>query len=268
MADFALCDGVGATGAGVTLATTIPFILGGGGNNVYGSWVQLTAATPFEVQGMWVYYLASGDQFNNIVDIGIGAPASEVVVVQALSAPNINGVTFQAYLPILLPSGVRVAARQQSSGGAQTIDIAVAFVGTGFANSRLFGSNVLYGYTPASTTFVTVDPGGSANTKGSWAQITASTTAPASMIDLEIGPPANTGAANYAIDVAVGGSGSEKVILSNLFLRATNSSRPDQSIMGPFPVNIPTGTRLSARCQSTTSGGGTRALTLGLRTWG
>ena len=65
----------------------------------------------------------------------------------------------------------------------------------------------------------TIDAGGTANTKGSYTQMVASTSrdycALAWCMDSLNVTPANT--ANFLVDVAIGGAGSEQVIVSNLF---------------------------------------------------
>jgi hypothetical protein len=52
------------------------------------------------------------------------------------------------------------------------------------------------------------------------------------------------------MDVAIGASGSEKIILPNLFMTThTTSDEIAPSVFGPYSVYIPSGTRLAVRAQ-------------------
>lgn len=78
--------------------------------------------------------------------------------------------------------------------------------------------------------------------------IIASTTTDASGIFIAI--PTQTGAAaRYFVDVAVGAAGFETVIIPNLYLAYPAAARAGQEVF--FPITIPSGTRISARIQST-----------------
>lgn len=100
----------------------------------------------------------------------------------------------------------------------------------------------------ANTTAVTVT-GGAANTKGaSWLEIVASTAFAASWVGVfAFGPSAS---ADYLIDIAVGGAGSEVVLIANLQVstKATESAR-----FFLLPLKVPSDSRLSCKIQSTTA---------------
>ncbi len=98
----------------------------------------------------------------------------------------------------------------------------------------------------------TVSAPGTANTKSSWVQLTAATTADADMIEITIG---NTGAvatqAN-AVDIGIGAGGSEIVVFNNLM--GTVQGQFTRSVASYiFPCSIPKGTRIAARSQSQTA---------------
>lgn len=97
---------------------------------------------------------------------------------------------------------------------------------------------------------------GGANTKGSWVQLVASTAndANAVMVNTRKG----SAAADFLVDIGIGGSGSEAVIIPNLRadVGTGNLFRSSPSI---WPVGIPRGTRVAARCQSTTAAATLRA---------
>src|SRR6266566_2064348 len=88
---------------------------------------------------------------------------------------------------------------------------------------------------------------GTANTKGSYAQLIASSSADAvfALITMQYSPAANPNA--VAVDIAVGGAGSETVVVPNLLMEGITSSGNWQILI---PLHIPAGTRIAARCQS------------------
>lgn len=97
---------------------------------------------------------------------------------------------------------------------------------------------------------------GTAHTKTSWTEMIASTTYDAYGITVAIShtPTASTNIRRL-VDVGIGGSGSEVVLLPNL--NAGNvglwNSAAAEPVMYHFPIFIPAGTRLSARHQSSST---------------
>lgn len=102
-----------------------------------------------------------------------------------------------------------------------------------------FGTNT--GGTNQSGTAVTSSA--SANTKGSYTQLMASTSFDAAAIMLDINT--NFGDTNYLLDIAVGAAASEQIIIPNLALGFNLGL--SNSVL--FPVAIPAGSRIAARCQ-------------------
>lgn len=93
----------------------------------------------------------------------------------------------------------------------------------------------------------------SVNTKGSYAQLISSTDYDSYGFFLI---PANATDPNVAttmlFDIAVGGSGSEVVVLSNIML-TTGTNNSNGQVTALIPIFIPKGTRIAARCQSVIS---------------
>ncbi|KKK94143.1 hypothetical protein LCGC14_2685790 [marine sediment metagenome] len=111
---------------------------------------------------------------------------------------------------------------------------------------------------------VTADSGGtgitsnaSANTKGLYTQLIASTAFQATAIMVQHGASA-TGA-SFLIDISIGAADSEQVIISNLFRLAKN----DYMLAPIFPISTPAGSRIAARCQDDI-GSGTLDLSISL----
>lgn len=102
-----------------------------------------------------------------------------------------------------------------------------------------------------------VTSSGSANTKGSWTQLVAAANVTGPVIGISVSIANNLTSATAVrsfLDIGVGGSGSEQVLISNLaFIGPSNA--PNQPGPAEFfiPVRIPTGTRISARHASTST---------------
>lgn len=120
------------------------------------------------------------------------------------------------------------------SGGFQISD--------GVCNGTSYGVS-------GSTVGTQVAAGATANTKGAWVQLTASSSVDACFIDVEISADnvVDVNINNIAIDIGVGSAGNEVVIISNLhcytFFGHCN-------IRYTFPVAIQAGVRIAARAQA------------------
>lgn len=105
--------------------------------------------------------------------------------------------------------------------------------------------------------FSAVASRGAANAKGSYVQLTASTNFPYTSVTLQ-GSPTGGGGQTYLIDVAVGGAGSEQVIVPNVLLDSARGANMN-GICIELPIAVPAGSRLAARVQEV-SGAGTRTV--------
>lgn len=106
---------------------------------------------------------------------------------------------------------------------------------------------------------VSVAANTSAHTKGSWTELIASTTSNSPCLYIRVYGVA-TGGSNTAtlIDFATGASGSETAIVSNLAVGGASGATADAlGIYITIPIQIASGTRISARIQSIVTGGKT-----------
>ena len=97
-----------------------------------------------------------------------------------------------------------------------------------------------------------MDPGATANTKGSYAEITSSTSYDTRMLLIAFGGQGNLIRTNcrWLVDIATGSAGSETVIIADLAVGSHNiGDNVLPAYIGPIPVHIPAGTRIAARCQ-------------------
>jgi hypothetical protein len=111
-----------------------------------------------------------------------------------------------------------------------------------------------YGVDTGTSLAVDVAAHASANTKGSYVEIASSTAFAAQGIIVSIGKT-NT-SARFLLDIAIGASSSEQVIIPNLIARAENAVQVTGQLF--FPIAIPAGSRISARCQSSPGGAAIR----------
>ena len=97
-----------------------------------------------------------------------------------------------------------------------------------------------------------LNAGSPAHTKGVWSQLIASTPWDSSWMMVEAGEGDTEG---NLIDIGIGADGFEQVIIPNI-LAARGAFFRQNMHYTYWPISIPVGTRISARNQSTASGGG------------
>jgi hypothetical protein len=110
----------------------------------------------------------------------------------------------------------------------------------------------------ASSILVSITASGTANTKGSYTQLIASTSFDASGFLLAL--RASTVSRTYLLDIAVGAAASEQVVLPNILVSVgTGSALPTDLVY--LPMAVKAGQRIAARCQSATA---SAAMTVGV----
>lgn len=96
----------------------------------------------------------------------------------------------------------------------------------------------------------TLTASGTTNAKGSYVQLVASSSTDTDWMMVSINPQGGN-LNSVAVDIAIGASGSESVLVNNL-IAVTKNTQPITPVY-MFPCSIPAGTRISARCQSSLS---------------
>ena len=107
------------------------------------------------------------------------------------------------------------------------------------------------GASAATSSGTTVTASGTANAKGTWVELDASTAADACWITVLVGPNGFTG--RFLVDVGLGAGGAEAVLLPDLHFDGNATGNHPAAYR--FPVAIPAGSRVSARCQCSTASG-------------
>ena len=236
-----------ANSAGITLTANIT------PNTENTGFTELIASTGFDADGFYLNIIKAGTSADYLLDIAIGAASSEVEIVTDLLFSGSTAVTgWRVPIPVPILAGSRVSARVRSSDASATCVVSVHLENGGFFKKGSLGRSTTYGQATADSGGTGIDPGGTANTKPSgWTQITASTTDDIKYMIVCIGTRNNAAMADAAalVDIGVGASSSEVALLENIPV----ASGTAYDVWGPglhfFEVNVPSGTRLSARCQ-------------------
>ena len=149
-----------------------------------GNWTQLIANTGARSLGILIALdntAVAATATNMLLDIGIGAAASETVLIPDLAAgfilnENASNTFAAYYFPIFIPSGVRLSARCQALIASDTVSCRIHLFqrpqGAGWVGTRV----TAYGVTSASSLGTAVTHGN--NAYGTAAVISASTTNP------------------------------------------------------------------------------------------
>jgi len=109
-----------------------------------------------------------------------------------------------------------------------------------------------YGAVTADSGGTGVDPGGSANTKGAWSELTAATSFDIGALLVVVGTRANSAvdaSHEQLLDIGVGAASSEVVVLPDMALRASAVTDLYQPEFGFYFVDIDAGSRIAARSE-------------------
>jgi hypothetical protein len=208
--------------------------------------------------------IVSGSNTNNInslFDISTGAGGAEVDVIPNLpvthqGASSANQTRGQWTIPLAIASSTRLASRMQATTGASTLEIAVELMGASNASPGIT-SFTTSGISTGTSLGTSIDPGGTADTKGSYAQIVASTAAVYQWIGALVHNVGSTSpiGARWAMDVSTGAGGSEVVLIADLRLLQVSTSFGSLPAMWGFLTYIAASTRIAIRasCSSNTA---------------
>ena len=223
--------------------------------NTKGAWAELSAAAPFEVYGIYLsMHPSSADVNAHLVDIGVGAAGSEVVLVSNIAEQQVAVYVGNPMLiPVRIAAGQRISMRTQSNAGSAIIRATITLLSQSMLSGACESRCTTYGAVTASSAATSVDPGGTADTRV-YTQLVASTTNPIHKLIIDLTDLNNTTRTTclWLISVAVGASGSEVVILPEMYVgTGTTGDYIVPSTLGPFDVNIPAGSRIAIGLQCT-----------------
>jgi hypothetical protein len=223
-----------------------------------GSPVELIASTARDAHNMLVHIgpRSATTGLGSSVSIMIGASLAEKYLIQDLLVTAIHNderAVASYSIPIFVPAGSRLSCQcNDNSTSAINCDVSVclqegsAFPSAPFQRMEPLNSGFGFG--------TSLDPGTSADTKpATWTQLDASAAGNVKAIVVFLHQDnATMGDDNWLVDIAIGASSSESVLVPNL--RASAGATKDGMLpfggLGPFPCAYPAGTRISARAQS------------------
>lgn len=252
--DAVQLDGDGGGGGGMpNLLPPFLYVVAdatGGSAFSPGPWVQLTNSLPQDSKTLiigslndtWVNAVAT----DTLLQIGLGSSGNETPLV---TIPVGYGRAPQEYaIAGLIAAGQRVSFRVASSIQDNKIfNASFVFHPTGSEKVP-----VSSGFNLADASVTRVTYAGSINTRGPWTEIVSSSPecTALSVIDTAINDNLLTEFGHNYYDIAIGPSGSEVPIIENILTQTNANERVYRWGNRMFDVNIPAGTRISARFET------------------
>ncbi|MGH8700059.1 MAG: hypothetical protein ACREVR_02630 [Burkholderiales bacterium] len=234
-------------------------ITASGSANTKGAWTQIIASTDHDARGIGISLVtpddsASPGRWDGLIDIGIGAAASEQVIVPnlLLSAVYEGGNGKYFWFPLFIPKGTRLAARMQCSTASRTCYAQISLGSAVFALGAQAQKVAALGANTADSGGLGLSTSASNHTKGSWSEIVSSSAEQYNGLLLTFGHRAagvSTDDSDYLIDIGVGAGGSEQVVIGDIYTRCEYDTEDFEPKVLYFPVSIPKGARIAARDQ-------------------
>jgi len=267
MADFPLVGNrILVESFGFDLATSSGTVLTSASGGLT-AWTELLSSSSADADMIDIFIMKGASNNFGIfrLDVGIGAPGSEVVILDRVllsGKPGAAASSYQLALPFSVPKGSRLSFRFDASASGRELILAGALYTGQFKSQQHLCESIAYGFNGIDG--VDVDPGGVANTKGAWFEIDAAISNSINGFYACFGDSSNSAqtTANFLVDIAVGAPGSEVLIAENVPTRATTQ----ELMRGPVFVDslIAEGDRVSARAQCTITDASDRLLSISI----
>jgi hypothetical protein len=229
------------------------------GTNTKGTYVQFAASLGFTANAIEVIITrATATAGRWLIDVATGAAGAETVVLpNALVDMNQTVTTHHGSglvsLPLAIASGTRVAARTASSMASGSVWLALLLIAAG--DTPGCATFVNYGADTSDSGGKSIDPGTTANTKGSYAELTSATATLAQVLVPLFAAGGNVAPtrAIWAVDVATGAAGAESVLVPDLRMSISGNLNDQRLSIRSLTVltYIAAGTRLAARASCT-----------------
>lgn len=241
-----------ATSKGVLMVTS-------GVANTKGAYTALIAATTYMATlARVVLHQPSAISTDYLIDVAVGAGGSEVILFPDLhlSACAVVGGASSFWLPCSIPAGTRLSARQASNSTSAVCNVTIELYPGGLHGLR-GDSLVAMNVNAAASCGTLITLPGANNTKGAYLALTASSTKRFRGLIVHFGKQQAVATQFRLADIAIGAGGSEQVIIPNIiFNQDTTQDEIHPWTYGPFPVDIPAGTRIAMRYQQDVTGAG------------
>lgn len=225
----------------------------------WGGWTEI-AVLPFDVDGIHVNVsnsvFSTAGNGPNLVELGIGGSGHEVNLFGPTHISKISGVPSAriiVWVPFALPAGTRISARQFITGGAphDTYVNIIPQRSTGSFPKGMAPRCSTYGLEVDSTYVDTIElTASAANNWGPWIEITSATDRSHAVLYVsQVRSTSMTSRTNHATMLVRIGAGSlmnEQPLVMFPATAVSNTLLGSPNFVGPFFVDVPSGTRLSA----------------------
>jgi hypothetical protein len=237
-----------------------------------GAWVELFAATERAACGLVLAQGSGtlGSNRNSYLDIGIGAGGSEVVLIPDIWFSTGNHLVRYGYytFPVEIPKGSRLTCRANCNATSTTVIRVYAALATPtFSSAQSIGPVRMYGGT-VSTVLGKALSVSSTAAENAWQEMTAGTEFDHRYLMLITGKDYSDStmvAAVYCLDIGIGASGQESEIVRDLiWYMSSGDDNGDPRVIGPIPVSVPKGSRLSVRVRAGSTQTGVQVVLMGM----
>lgn len=242
-----------------------------GSNNTLGANTQIEASTSDEANGFIVALNSNAGgsgSSQTLTNIYIGGSGSEQILVSGLQlgrTSSCGGAQRFYTIPLNIPQGSRLSAKYQADVAANASDhrISIVPLGVGFSSALPCDAFEAWGVDTATSMGTLATASASAYTKGSWAELIASTGIDSQQIILQL---QRFGAqAAYRIDIGIGAGGSEVVAVPDInFVVGSDGANDASMYVGRdqtihIPLTVKAGSRVAIRIESSTGSATARA---------
>ena len=242
---------------GADAASTSPATINPTPAHTKSTWLELSAATPFHASGFILQHSGGSAGEPSFLDIGIGAAAAEVVILPNVITDTRRPANWvvSCYYPIPIAVGSRVAMRGQVAVASDPITVIMTLVGGGFwSDDPLLGASAEVLNLDFTTTRILNSPTAAANNvKGGWVELIAATAFSSrwAVFYMTNRNRAAISGAFYRLDIGIGAAASEVVLIPDVSANSTTGTDViSNTLLGPFWVPIPEGSRLAYRYQA------------------
>lgn len=226
-----------------------------GAANTKGAWTAHSDPMLEDAHGFQIAILQLGRNRDYLLDYGVGAAGAEVPIINNLqiSSCRFDNVYWTKMVPLFIPKGSRVSFRAQCSTASEYIELWSYWFFRPRCWPKLYRTCETFGAVTGDSGGTSVDPGGTAYTKGAWVELTSATSRRIRMLTWAIGNQLNSGRADadFYHDIGVGAAGSEVVhVADTVSLVSSSGDLIMPQTGGPRPVDIPAGSRIAARAMN------------------
>jgi hypothetical protein len=264
-AGFNICNGqsIGA----VTASSRGTVITASSSTNTKGSYTSLITSTAYDCCYA-VVNIINGAATLGLVDIAVGTSGNQQVIIPniflgAVAGTSAAKVNFCIALPINIPAGTNIWARSQSATASTTYDVSMILF-----DGEFTGLPGLAGYDDLGTSLstslgVAITPSATGSVLGTWTSVVTATARDYVGLwgTLGFGTVNDT----YLMNIGIGGSGSQVIIIPNFASYNINAAGVSSGGTLPFlPIEIPKGTEIWAQTQASgTSAAGLNVILYG-----